>query len=242
MRAPGACVLAALACSSALGVAAAAAQSMLPRLFPRPAELVLGPPEQTTDLHPCRFGIERAGAWAAALLDTDMWAVPPETAFDLYRPLILRGAGCDRLGSGGSGAFVQLSVALNASIPAAAAADERERERYAIDVVGADAILTVGSYAGLLRGLEKFSQLVMGASPRAATDLRIPASVRIRDAPSFQHRGVMLDTARNFIPIDTLKNVIDGLCSSAMNFLHLHLTDSSSFPFNLTRRYGPAIS
>ena len=120
MRAPGACVLALLACSSALGVAAAAAQSMLPRLFPRPAELVLGPPEQTTDLHPCRFGIERAGAWAAALLDTDMWAVPPETAFDLYRPLILRGAGCDRLGSGGSGAFVQLSVALNASIPAAA--------------------------------------------------------------------------------------------------------------------------
>ena len=54
----------------------------------------------------------------------------------------------------------------------------------------------VNSYIGTLRGLETFSQLAQHASAAPAL-LQVPAYVRLRDSPSFKHRGVLLDTARN---------------------------------------------
>ena len=32
--------------------------------------------------------------------------------------------------------------------------------------------------------------------------------IQIEDSPAFPHRGVMLDTARNFIPIENIKKVL----------------------------------
>jgi len=53
----------------------------------------------------------------------------------------------------------------------------------------------------------------------------------------YTHRGLMVDTGRRFVPIDTLKKIVDGLSYSKMSVLHLHLSDepgarleSSVFP------------
>ena len=51
----------------------------------------------------------------------------------------------------------------------------------------------------------------------------------IFDSPAFQHRGVLLDSARNFMPIKTIKNVIDGMSYTKLNVLHWHITDTQSF-------------
>ncbi|KAI9293908.1 glycoside hydrolase [Neoconidiobolus thromboides FSU 785] len=55
--------------------------------------------------------------------------------------------------------------------------------------------------------------------------------IYIKDYPKLPHRGLLLDTSRNYYPLATLKKTIDGLGYSKMNVFHWHLTDSNSFPF-----------
>ncbi len=38
--------------------------------------------------------------------------------------------------------------------------------------------------------------------------------VDIRDYPEFVHRGIMLDTSRNFITVDVIKRLIRGMAHS----------------------------
>lgn len=63
--------------------------------------------------------------------------------------------------------------------------------------------------------------------------LVILANAQIKDRPIFSHRGLMLDTARNFIPIIDIKRTIDAMGSSKLNVLHWHATDSQSFPLEI---------
>jgi hexosaminidase len=60
----------------------------------------------------------------------------------------------------------------------------------------------------------------------------VPA-VDIRDTPRFGYRGVMLDVARHFHPVDTVEAVIDRGSSLKLNALHLHLTDDQGWRLEL---------
>ena len=55
----------------------------------------------------------------------------------------------------------------------------------------------------------------------------------IEDYPQYPWRGLMIDVARHFIPIPLLKRSIDAMQVAKLNVLHLHLTDSQSFPILL---------
>lgn len=52
-----------------------------------------------------------------------------------------------------------------------------------------------------------------------------------QDGPKYPYRGILIDSARNFVPIDILKRIIDGMSYNKLNMLHLHLTDSNAFTF-----------
>ena len=56
------------------------------------------------------------------------------------------------------------------------------------------------------------------------------APVYVDDAPRFQYRGLLVDTARHFLPVPHLLHVIDSLAYSKLNLLHWHIVDSQSFP------------
>lgn len=56
------------------------------------------------------------------------------------------------------------------------------------------------------------------------------ANAKIVDKPVFKHRGLLLDSARNYLPIHSIKKQIDAMAASKMNVLHWHATDSQSFP------------
>ena len=69
--------------------------------------------------------------------------------------------------------------------------------------------ITSGSYFGARHGLETFGQMI---SYDDITDsLQTYTYAHITDAPAFPYRGVMIDTARNFMSADEIMKIIDGL-------------------------------
>ncbi|KAL6774615.1 hypothetical protein ACKKBG_A25675 [Auxenochlorella protothecoides x Auxenochlorella symbiontica] len=53
----------------------------------------------------------------------------------------------------------------------------------------------------------------------------------IHDAPRFPHRGLLIDTARHFLSMDTIKAHLDAMSASKLNVLHWHLVDDQSFGY-----------
>lgn len=99
---------------------------------------------------------------------------------------------------------------------------------------------------GARHGLETLSQLVarvpapLGGGGRGHSSPRkhmliMATNVRLSDAPIFRHRGLMLDTARNFLPLYAMKRTLDAMAASKLNVLHWHATDSQSFPLESPR-------
>lgn len=87
------------------------------------------------------------------------------------------------------------------------------------------------TYFGARHGIETLSQLIVFNT--FSKKLRIYHDVEIQDSPAFPHRGLMVDTARNYFPIKKLLTILDGMAMNKMNVFHLHLTDSVSFPIVL---------
>lgn len=106
-------------------------------------------------------------------------------------------------------------------------------ESYTLSVTGAGvASIAANSSIGIARGLTTFTQLFFQSSDgkRSYTPL---APVAITDEPLFEHRGINLDVSRTFIPVPDIKRQIDAVAYSKMNRLHLHATDSQSWPLEI---------
>jgi len=87
------------------------------------------------------------------------------------------------------------------------------------------------TYFGARHALETLFQLILFDNINEA--FVVSCDIEISDEPFYKHRGVMLDTARNFISVDMIKTLIDSMSYSKMNVFHWHVTDSQSFPLYL---------
>ncbi|KAL2124498.1 hypothetical protein VTJ04DRAFT_863 [Mycothermus thermophilus] len=106
-----------------------------------------------------------------------------------------------------------------------------ESYKLSVSAEGA-AKLTAASSIGILRGLETFSQLFYQHS--AGTFWYTPyAPVEVEDSPQFPHRGILMDTARHFFPVEDILRTIDAMSWNKLNRLHIHVTDSQSWPLVL---------
>jgi hexosaminidase len=92
--------------------------------------------------------------------------------------------------------------------------------------------LTAVSSTGVLRGLETFSQLFYKHSQGPAWYTPY-APVSIQDAPKFPHRGILLDVARNWYPVKNILRTLDAMAWGKLNRLHIHITDSQSWPLDI---------
>jgi hexosaminidase len=99
-----------------------------------------------------------------------------------------------------------------------------EDESYILEVQESGAKLSAPTPLGVLHGLQTFLQLVE-VSPDGFT---APAVI-INDKPRFPWRGLMIDSARHFVPLDVLKRNIDGLEAVKMNVFHWHLSENQGF-------------
>lgn len=96
------------------------------------------------------------------------------------------------------------------------------------------ATITAPDYFGARHGLETLGQLIIFDDLR--DEVQIPRDVSITDKPAFPYRGILLDTARNYVSVETIKRTLDGMGASKLNRFHWHLTDSHSFPYVIEKR------
>jgi len=113
----------------------------------------------------------------------------------------------------------QAELVIDVRRPGVLKLDEDESYRLLID--SGHAVLTAEDGLGALRGLQTFLQLLQ-SDPNG---YYLPA-VEIRDQPRFEWRGLMIDVARHFQPVDVIERNIRGMAAVKLNVLHLHLSDN----------------
>lgn len=106
-----------------------------------------------------------------------------------------------------------LSVGISEDLP---------RTEYALSITPQGASLTAGSEAALADGRNTFAQIVAGS------DGTLPC-LTISDAPKYAWRGLHVDVARHFLPLEDVRTMIDGMALHRLNVLHLHLTDDQGW-------------
>jgi hexosaminidase len=92
-------------------------------------------------------------------------------------------------------------------------------EAYKVQITPSEVRIS-GSKAGVFYGIQSVLQTLNnqnGAFVMPAMD--------ITDAPAFAYRGLMLDVARHFFPVDEVKKILDVMAYFKLNRLHWHLTD-----------------
>ncbi len=99
-----------------------------------------------------------------------------------------------------------------------------EDESYSLESGGGQVILSAVTDIGAIRGLETLLQLVS-----ADEKGYFFPGLSIRDYPRFAWRGLLLDVALHFMPVDQIKRTLDGMACVKMNVLHLHLCNDQGF-------------
>lgn len=92
--------------------------------------------------------------------------------------------------------------------------------------------ITARDGAGLFYGAITAWQLLTADSNQGPTEI---PTVTIHDWPRFKWRGQLLDVARHFHDVDTVKHVIDAMAQHKLNVLHLHLTDDQGWRIEIKR-------
>ena len=93
-------------------------------------------------------------------------------------------------------------------------------------------------FSGFFYALQSLKQLlpaaVYGSHPVPGAAWEVPC-VSIEDAPRFAYRGMHLDVARHFFPVDEVKRYLDIMSIHKLNTLHWHLTDDQGWRIEIKR-------
>ncbi|ENE2732216.1 beta-N-acetylhexosaminidase [Stenotrophomonas maltophilia] len=98
-------------------------------------------------------------------------------------------------------------------------------------VIGDDIELTARTDAGLLHAVQSLRQLLPA---HAQAEYRL-GHVVINDVPAYPWRGISVDVARSFLPVEYLEKHIDRMALFKLNRLHLHLTDDQGWRIEIKR-------
>ena len=84
-----------------------------------------------------------------------------------------------------------------------------------------------------MRALETFYQtLDCSESGKSSCEFKhLP--IRVTDFPEFEYRGLLIDTAHHYLPLQLILETIDAMMYNKMNVLHWHISDDDSFPLLL---------
>lgn len=101
-------------------------------------------------------------------------------------------------------------------------------EGYVLEIASNGVRIASSSAAGRFYAERTLSQLV-------AADGMAPC-VQIVDRPAYRWRGFLLDCSRHFMPVKTVKQVLDWMAEYKYNVFHWHLVDDQGWRFP-TKKY-----
>ncbi|KAH6884454.1 glycoside hydrolase superfamily [Thelonectria olida] len=94
-------------------------------------------------------------------------------------------------------------------------------------------LIKIGSHVAFNRAMATFAQLFLSHPDGQSGLYCASCPLTIEDDAFFEHRGLNLDISRNVIyPTDVLR-VLEGMWLNKMNKLHVHATDSQSWPLEI---------
>jgi hexosaminidase len=98
-------------------------------------------------------------------------------------------------------------------------------ERYTLVVADQSVSIEVHSLHGAMHALQ--STLLL-AERIGGNRWALPRG-ELTDGPSHRWRGLLIDSARHFMPLDVLRRIVDSLAALKMNVLHWHLSDDQAW-------------
>lgn len=110
--------------------------------------------------------------------------------------------------------------------------DALPAEGFVLEVAPTGARVRGGDAAGVFYGLQALRQLLPAEAFARAQVGDGPWELAcgvVEDEPRFAWRGVLLDVARHFRPLDDVLRFVDLLAMHRVNTLHLHLTDDQGW-------------
>src|SRR5438270_4327559 len=120
--------------------------------------------------------------------------------------------------------LAQATLVIHTDHPSKEIQEVGEDESYVLEITGGGAKLAAPNPLGILHGLQTFLHVWDVSSDGPAA----PA-VMIQDKPRFPWRGLMIDSARHFIPLEVIRRNLDAMEAVKMNVFHWHLSDNQGF-------------
>ena len=123
-------------------------------------------------------------------------------------------------------AAVRMLVAPQKKLKKGETLTAQEAEAYTIVVDKKGISISAASQTGLFRAAQTLRKAMPVAKDLTAVELPF---AKITDQPRFEYRGVMLDCARHYFPLETLKKFVDVAALHGCNQMHWHLTEDQGW-------------
>ena len=111
-------------------------------------------------------------------------------------------------------------------------------EAYLLEAGNSGVVVKGSAAAGVFYGIQTLIQLlppeILGKEPVSGIEWTVPG-VKIEDMPRFGWRAYMLDEARHFKGMETVKKLLDQMALHKMNRFHWHLTDDQGWRIEIKR-------
>lgn len=101
---------------------------------------------------------------------------------------------------------------------------------YVIKITGNQILIGAGTPQGFFYGIQTLFQLL----PKSKNN-RSVSQLYINDYPRFSYRGMHLDVARHFFPVEFIKKYIDFLAEYKFNTFHWHLTEDQGWRIEIKK-------
>lgn len=104
---------------------------------------------------------------------------------------------------------------------------QHPNEAYHLTVTSGQIALRANTAHGIFNGIQTLLQLLRDGVGADACE--------IADWPAFSWRGFMIDAARNYVPMDQLRELIGVMGRYKLNIFHLHLTEDIAWRLAIDR-------
>jgi len=112
----------------------------------------------------------------------------------------------------------------------------KNKQAYEIDINKESIEIKGASGIGVFYGVQTLRQLLPYEleTEKISENILLPCMV-IKDEPQFEYRGFMLDSARHFFDVDTIKKLLDLMALHKLNKFHWHLSDDQGFRVEIAK-------